>query len=460
MNVALILTPSYNPDKPPLSLAYLKSYNQRDDINIKCFDLNIDLYSRVSDLNKKFWNSGNVSSWMDKEKLDSLDFIDDRIISLWTNEIMAFNPRIVGFSVYSTNLILALKISKKIKEASKDVFILFGGPGIFTYRSNSDACFLDPVDATILGEGEELLRKVIESVDNKGFIMPAPSILIRREKYFMEKEESTFLIENLDEIPFPDYDDFDLKKYKEPGQLPLLFSRGCVGKCAFCYETVFWRKFRSRRAETVIKEINHLLNKYDNRIFNFSFNDSLINGDIKVLETFCNIIIENKMNIGWWGMARIDTRMDRDFIKKMIEAGCKSLAYGIESGSQKVLDLMGKRYTLKDIEKSIVNTYEAGIKPGISLLVGFPGEDEEDFNMTCSLVKKLGKYLSYVNIAPLGIIPGTLVDRNKEKLGLHVEDSINWGTSDGKNTLEVRIDRVNILADIANEYVGKVSAFE
>ena len=186
----------------------------------------------------------------------------------------------------------------------------------------------------------------------------------------------------------------------------------------------------------------------------------MINGDIKVLETFCDIIIKNKINIGWWGMARIDIRMDRNFIEKMVKAGCRSLSYGIESGSQKVLDLMRKNYTLKDIEKSIVDTYEAGIKPGISLLVGFPGENEEDFNMTCGLVKKLGKYLSYVNISPLGIIPRTPIDTIKEKIGLRVEDSINWLTADGKNTPQVRIDRVNILADIANEYVGKVSAFE
>jgi len=453
MNIALVLAPSYNPDKPPLSLAYLKSYNQRDDINIKCFDLNIDLYSRVSDLNKNFWNGGSVSSWMDEEKFNSLDFIDDGIISLWTNEIMAFNPRVVGFSVYNTNLRLTLKISKKIKEAGKDVFILFGGPEIFTYRLNS------VVDATILGEGEELIRKVIKSIEDKGLIAPAPGILIRTGNH-LAGEENKFLIENLDSIPFPDYDDFDLKKYKEPGQLPLLFSRGCVGRCAFCFETIFWRKLRVRSAKNIVEEINYTLDKYNNKVFNFSLNDSLINGDIKVLETFCDIIIKNKINIGWWGMARIDIRMDRNFIEKMVKAGCRSLSYGIESGSQKVLDLMRKNYTLKDIEKSIVDTYEAGIKPGISLLVGFPGENEEDFNMTCGLVKKLGKYLSYVNISPLGIIPRTPIDTIKEKIGLRVEDSINWLTADGKNTPQVRIDRVNILADIANEYVGKVSAFE
>lgn len=459
MNVAFVLAPSYNPDKPPLSLAYLKAYNQSDDINVRCFDLNIDLYSRVNAQDKELWKGENISVWLDKGRVDSLNFINDRIMEEWLNDIIKFKPRIVGFSIYNTNMWLTVKLAMKIRELLQDVFILFGGPEMFTYRYNFEMSHLKFINAVILGEGEGASKKIAASIKENGFIAPVPGALIKMGNCFAG-EENAVLVKELDSIPFPDYGDFDLKKYKEPGQLPLIFSRGCVNKCAFCFETVFWQKFRSRSVGNIMAEIDFMIEKYNHKIFNFSLNDSLINGNFELLDEFCNTVIKRGMNIGWWGMARIDKRMDRKFITKMIKAGCRNLAYGIESGSQKVLNLMKKNYALEEMEKCIKNTAEAGIKPGISIVVGFPGEEEDDFIKTCDFVKKVGKYVSYANISSLGIIPYTSIERDKYKAGVISEDAGGWYMLDGKNSMSVRIERVNRLAEVANKYVGKAFAFK
>ena len=315
------------------------------------------------------------------------------------------------------------------------------------------------IDAIILGEGEEMLRKIIKSIHEKGFIAPIEGVLVKIGDCFAG-DGKPGLISNLDSIPLPDYDDFDISKYKEPGQLPLIFSRGCVNRCAFCFETVFWQKFRVRTVANIIKEIEHILMKYNRRIFNFSMNDSLINGDFRLLDEFCSTVIDRKMGIGWWGMARIDKRMNIRLLKKLVRAGCVSLAYGIESGSQKVLDLMQKHYALQEIEHCIKDTFKAGIKIGISVIVGFPGEEEKDFMETCELVKRIASYVSYVNISSLGIIPFTKISEERYKLGIVENDSLNWSILDKKNTLSIRVDRVNRLAEVAHKYVGKTYTFD
>jgi len=455
MNIALVLAPSYNPNTPPLSLAYLKSYIQDKDVKVRCFDLNIDLYSRIDPKDKSLWNDIDALSWVENNKFNLLDAGRDGIINEWVDKIMSFKPRIVGFSTYNTNHMFSAKLAEMIKKIDKDIFVIFGGPEISMYRFNFEIQHLKFLDAIILGEGEEAARKLVISIKENGFIAPEPGTLVKIGGCFAGDGECK-LIDSMDSIPFPSYEDFDITKYKEPGQLPLLFSRGCIGKCAFCFERVFWRKYRHRSCDNIIKEIENILTRYNRDIFNFAINDSLINGDLRLLQEFCDAVIKKKLNIGWWGMARIDARMDKKYIKKMFEAGCRSLAFGVESGSQKVVDLMKKGYNLKDIETCIIDTKKAGIKVGISLLMGFPGEEEDDFKKTCGLVERLGQCLSYVNISTLGIIPLTPIERDKFKLGINadIKDSRDWSNLEGTNNLSVRLDRLNRLSGVVDKYVS------
>jgi len=116
---------------------------------------------------------------------------------------------------------------------------------------------------------------------------------------------------------------------------------------------------------------------------------------------------------------------------------------------------MHKGYSVSLIDEVILNTYKSGIKPGINLLLGFPGETEEDFLQTCELVQRNGKYVSYVNISILGIEPFTQIYSNKEKLHIDFQDSVNWQTADGINNYQIRVGRTEKLQKVVNEYVEK-----
>jgi anaerobic magnesium-protoporphyrin IX monomethyl ester cyclase len=245
----------------------------------------------------------------------------------------------------------------------------------------------------------------------------------------------------------------------EQNLLPLSWARGCIARCAFCFEVAFWRNhFRQKSVNYLIEEIRHNIDRY--HIHNFQFNDSLVNGHMRKLEQLCDRIIEEKLEVRWWGLARVHEGMTPAFVEKMVAAGCTNLMYGIESGSQKILDLMNKRVRADLAEQTVRATFEGGIKPGVSLLVGFPGEGEEEFQQTVDFVRRNGKYLSFVNIASLGIMPFTPIDKKKNDLDIDFVNGGVWTTSDGSNSLEERARRIRFLAEVAAEHVDHTFAFK
>ncbi len=456
IKVVLVICPQVNPDRPPLSLAYLTTYLAKRNIEVVCFDFNIDLYFRVDDKKKNLWDSQCDIDWLDENRYNSINLVNESIIREWVGQICQTSPQIIGFSLLSTNVYSTLRLAKEIKAKNNGARIIFGGPETYRLFGLGNYGIFDYADALVLGEGEESLYKIISYISNDKKIEPAEGIVVKENDILLGYDRFN-LISNIDEMPFPDYDVFPLYKYKEKGQLPLIFSRGCIGRCAFCFERVYWKRFRCRSVDNVIEEIELMKRKYN--IWCFSLNDSLMNGNIRFLSEFCDRVISEGIQVGWWGMARIDSRMTEEFLIKMVKAGCKQIAYGIESGSQKVLNLMHKDYDVSTIDRILLNTYRAGIKPGINLMLGFPGEEEEDFQQTCELVKRNGQYVSYVNISILGIEPFTDVYENRIKMNIDFKDATNWKTRDRKNTYQIRIERAKRLAEVVNKYVEKVFNF-
>lgn len=457
MKVTLALCPQANPDKPPLSLAYLGAYLTEKNIEVKCFDFNIELYFKLDSEKKNLWNPQSYVEWTDKNLYNSTNLVDELIIQEWAEEIGRTRPEIIGFSLLSTNVFTTLRLAKKIKARIKNIKIIFGGPEVYRLLGMNNYEIFNYADMLIIGEGEQNLYKVVSSINDNIKILPGEGIIIGKRDVLLDNH--TFnLIDNIDEIPFPNYDWFPLDKYKEKGQqLPLVFSRGCIGRCSFCFEKRYWKKFRCRSVDNLIEEINGIRKKYG--IWRFALNDSLINGNMQFLSEFCDKVLSENIKVAWWGMARINSQMTEEFLNKMVRAGCQQIAYGIESGSQKVLNLMHKNYDVNTIDSVILNTYKAGIKPGINLMLGFPGEEEEDFLQTCEFVKRNGKYFFYVNISTLGIEPFTDIYESRIRLGVDFKDSVNWQISDGKNNYEIRKERAMRLSEIVNEYTGKAISF-
>ena len=180
----------------------------------------------------------------------------------------------------------------------------------------------------------------------------------------------------MNNLPLPDYESLDFSQYRIPNGVNTEISRGCTAKCTFCDETHFW-KYRQRRAVDLIAEIEWLYyNKGVNVIW---FIDSLVNGNLKELRAFAKGIIAKGLKINWTGYARCNGNMDFEYLKDLKDSGCIMLNYGIESGSQKVLDAMDKNVTVQEMEDNFKHGTQLGIYNATNWIIGFPNEKFKDF---------------------------------------------------------------------------------
>jgi hypothetical protein len=209
-------------------------------------------------------------------------------------------------------------------------------------------------------------------------------------------------------------------------------SRGCTAKCTFCEETHFW-KYRQRQAVDLIQEVEWLYyNKGTDVVW---FIDSLVNGNLKELRAFCKAIEAKNLPIHWTGYARCDGRMDMDYFKDLKAGGCIILNYGIESGSQKVLDDMAKGVTIAEMEQNFRDGKAVGVYAATNWIVGFPTEQHQDFADTMTLLWRI-RNMNVNNIGAgmgFGLGPETIVGQNPAKFNLSDFSYMNhWITKDFK----------------------------
>ncbi len=255
-------------------------------------------------------------------------------------------------------------------------------------------------------------------------------------------------IMNLNDLPFPDLDAYDLSAYTDKNAFPVFTSRGCVMKCSFCTDTHFWRPYRYRRADNVVREIIQLKKKYNNGFI--SFNDSLINGNYINLIYLCNLLINKKVNISWGGNCRVDKRLDSAILEKMKDAGCEYLILGIESGSNKILGLMRKGFTIEETERFIYDCNKVGIEIEANWVIGFPGETDEDFMATANFIIKHEGLIKKNIFSTLTINQFSYLESHKEEFGIILNGPHLgiWSSVDGQNTIELRNARLRYLEDI------------
>ena len=233
-------------------------------------------------------------------------------------------------------------------------------------------------------------------------------------------------------------------------RLGIFGSRGCINQCVFCNEGRFWGFYRARSGENIFGEVVSHSQKY--KISHFTFHDSLMNGNLKQMEAFCELIIERGLDISWDGQGLIRGDVTPPLLKKFRKAGCHSISYGMESGSDKVLRLMRKGFTRDIAERVIRDTHQAGISVTLNFMFGFPGEGEKEFNDTLDFIKRNREYIS--EVAPSSgftvIVKGTHLFGNCKDYG--VEDNphhLYWETTDKKNTYPERMRRYEIFCKTA-----------
>jgi len=286
---------------------------------------------------------------------------------------------------------------KDLEIQKKDIRIILGGPEIARQYFKTSGLFEDSIkklaDFIVAGEGELPLFEYITEKENG------------------QKTVSFRELEDLNDLPFPDYRGLDLERYPRNNTAPMLFSRGCVKKCDFCSERLLYRKFRMRKVEHVIQEIDY--HRQNNKTNYFVFHDSMINADLKKLEILCDEIIKNFGSVNWEAQLYIRDDMDQRLFEKMKKSGCYNLFIGLESGCDKTLKNMKKDFTCKKTLSIFKKIREAGLSFGVSIIIGYPGETKRDFQESLDfIIENKGLIPKIEQVNPFTYYDGTDADKN------------------------------------------------
>lgn len=335
-------------------------------------------------------NDMRYSVYSSQEIFTALDDEEENIfLNLYKDHILASilesSPTIVGISITSTSQIIpGLTLAKLIKGRNKEAHITIGG-SVFTKLIENirkiDGLF-SIVDSFIVFEGEHALLDLAEQVDGKRDFKKVRNLIYRDNNSIRINEP--FFAEDLNKLPTPDFDDLPLRLYHAPvSVLPVQTSRGCYyRKCAFCNLHLDHRNFRLRRAELLLEDIRKLSQKYQTPYFFFT--DESV--PLSQLREISQGLLENKQEIKWMGGVRFENALSHDVLRKMYEAGCQKLVFGLESYNQRVLDLMKKGTKVEVVKRILDECLKVGISFHLYLIIGFPTETEKEALETLNFV--------------------------------------------------------------------------
>lgn len=452
MKIAMISLPSWSVLTAPLGLASLSAVLKHSGHEVKSFDFNARLWQEHKTPAYDLWNYGEVHKWRTRELFDDevYPLLKDSIERLM-QEVADYNPEVIGFTIYQTSIFCTIEGAKIAKLLCPNAKIVFGGPECSKYKLQLNGIFqMNFPDVAVLGEGEATFLEVLNRFKNKEPLKGCLGICYQNEFGEIVEENIRPNI-SLETLLLPDFSDFNFDWYQEK-RIPLMISRGCVAKCTFCAETRFWKNFRYRSAKSIVLEMYTQYKKYG--INTFELSDSLINGEFKTLSEMADLIIESGIKLYWGGYARIDKRMTYNLLGRLRKAGLCYLNFGVETGSQKIMDLMEKRTTVPAAYEVITNCKTFSIHASVNIIVGYPGETEGDFQDTIKMIRDLKDSIAVVSTGDtLAVLHGTPLEVNPTKFGIkagpdgkaYMNERGTWVSEDGTNTEEVRRERLHRL---------------
>ncbi|HLC65829.1 MAG TPA: radical SAM protein [Candidatus Nanoarchaeia archaeon] len=336
-------------------------------------------------------------------------------------EVKFRNPEVIGISVI-TQLIDAAHDKVRIcREACPNAKIIVGGPHLTHYPLDAFKHF-PGIDYAVYGEGEYTMKELVGAIEKKNDIKTVKGV-IYQENGEVKQTPMRPEIQDLDELPFPQRDLFEVVKYRPSmtrfKQLPstsLYTSRGCPYRCAFCNQT-FSKKIRIQSAKRTYEEMLECYSKWGIRDFEF-FDDSMGNHKKKLYE-LCDLLKQSKVKFTWSCQIRTNQVSD-EIIKMMKDAGCWNIRFGIESGVQRILDYITKDQTNEQTEMAVRLCDKYGIIAYGGFIIGLPTETKEETQETIDFAKKIP--LDHANFAIFEPRPGTRLFELAKEEGFQVDD--------------------------------------
>jgi anaerobic magnesium-protoporphyrin IX monomethyl ester cyclase len=343
-------------------------------------------------------------------------------------DVLRQKPALVGLSFLSTTSYPYAKVlARQIRAADATVKIAFGG--VFASLNAPLVKMQVPeVDFVCRGDGEQLLLDLLERLDDPATVAGVTWQKDGQVQHNANRE----LDRNLDQWPFPDREGLDLDFVESmPLDVPAVLSlerfttmqtsRGCPWPCVFCDIPIFNEgKWRSRSPGHVIEELKHLQKEGYGAVY---FVDDHFLLQPRRIEAICKGIGDNGITIQWGCEGRVDSQCMQLF-PAMAQAHCRTIMFGIESGSQRMLDRLKKEQTLQEVETAVANAKKAGIEIVHGFfVVGIPDETEADLRATFDFAAKIP--IDSFGFNRLCVYRGTPLWHEYVRRGL-VSDANDW----------------------------------
>ena len=324
-------------------------------------------------------------------------------------------PDMVGITAFTMNVLDALETARCVKRNLPGAHVCMGGPHVTLFPL--ETLGFESVDTVVVGDGEFTCLRLVQALEGGESLQGIPGLLYKDNGKAVGNPPAA-RIKDLDRIPHPAR---ELTRYREYWSIlgdarpatTMMTTRGCPFQCVFCcHDPVF----RLRSISNVMEEVSQCVSLGIKEIFFF---DETFNIDRRRVLQFCREMTALGSPVAFDIRARVDT-VDPEILRSLKESGCRRIQFGVEAGTQKVLDRIGKRITLKQAEDAFLWARRAGLITFADFMVGLPGETADDIHRTIAFAKKLEP--DYVQFSSLLPLPGTDIYEEGIRTGIFSGD--------------------------------------
>lgn len=392
----------------------------------------------------------------DASKNPMIPFLEQTLLA----ELRSAPPRLVGVSLaYEEQLWAGLTLARMVREASPRSRVVFGGSlitRIVKKLINIDR-LAALVDAFVVRDGEEPLVALERWSRGEGRLEDIPNLFYRDAGEIRETEHRT--LTDPKKIATPDYSGMPLDLYFSPVTiLPIEHARGCYwNRCTFCYRVTRGacgqafenhREYRPRGASAIVNDMRNLLDLHDTRDVHFTLVDDALGP--ATFRRLADELQASNVKTTWMVRVRMEPGFTEELFKRAHDSGCKAVYFGLESASQRVLDLMDKGVTVDNMRSVSKACHAAGLTPKYMFIVGFPGSREEDEQQTVEFILQNAHEGDNVSYGPFILEEDSLVGREPARFGVY--DMVR----DERNDVTCVIDSYRVKDGISQERAAEI----
>lgn len=347
------------------------------------------------------------------------------------NHLIDSRPDVVGVTFTTENRFAGFDTIRTARAALPKSLIVAGGPHV-SAAAEDTLSHIPELDVVVRGEGEAVFFELIERYAYRRIYTDLHGISFRIDNEAISNPNAPF-IQDLDSIPFPARHLMPMDRYQYEVHVPsvgnlralnIMASRGCPFDCSFCASPQMWgRKYRARSPENVLGEIEELVQIYGGRAL-WIFDDTFTIHRARTIQ-IAEGIATYFPDLRWTCEIRVDT-VDKELLALMQRAGCYCVAFGVESGSQRVLDeSIGKRITLEQVRQVVDWCRQLRLSYNPFMILSHPGETEEEALETMRLVSEWHADGAQVSMAVMHVYPGTRIEKLAREKGIMPQD-FSW----------------------------------